>query len=333
MDIIWVAKCKCCNKEFDKFKTPSGRFVNKDGIAVTNTCVECKTKLSEEKKLVRLDKKKTVVKNLPPLGLITLSKCKSCEQMKTKINAKYNPKGNSFIYCDETGSSWSGKNCPDCKKKRNRSYQKTRPPRPKKEHKEKKCITCDKEFLAQTSLQKFCSPRCARKLRNKKRKSKRNLQKVIHNKECATCNVAFQTTSKSKKYCQTKCIKNKSKKVKQLITKNCLHCNKEFSTKYKNKLYCKAGHSRSSIESRRKRKKKDRYYSQYKNPLSRKFKKEIISIYENRPEGYDVDHIIPRNHPDVCGLHVPWNLQYLPKEENRIKSNNWELKIIHYGTQ
>lgn len=50
-------------------------------------------------------------------------------------------------------------------------------------------------------------------------------------------------------------------------------------------------------------------------------RKKIKEIYKNRPDGYEVDHIVPLRSNLVCGLHCQDNLQYLTVHENKTKKN------------
>lgn len=72
-------------------------------------------------------------------------------------------------------------------------------------------------------------------------------------------------------------------------------------------------------------------------PLTSLEQSQMRSLYENCPDGYEVDHIIPLT---KGGLHHPLNLQCLPALENRTKKNNirqedielFRYRLIHETT-
>lgn len=62
--------------------------------------------------------------------------------------------------------------------------------------------------------------------------------------------------------------------------------------------------------------------------LTKQHIRDMVNIYKesklkNKESGIEhhVDHIIPLQGKTVCGLHVPWNLQILTRDENLKKSN------------
>lgn len=129
---------------------------------------------------------------------------------------------------------------------------------------------------------------------------------------------------------QKTCYKAKSdyykEKAKEARRKNPLKYKMIDAVKYSNN---KARYNEYSKKSYKKNPKRALALSQiYRNKKSSKFCKQFLKetklFYINCPDGMEVDHIIPISNKFVTGLHVPWNLQYLPEKVNRKKSNRFD---------
>lgn len=82
----------------------------------------------------------------------------------------------------------------------------------------------------------------------------------------------------------------------------------------------KKAHWSSYIVERRK--KRDKSMPPWANKAAiRKIYQEARQLTISTGIKHEVDHIIPSNHPLVCGLHVETNLQILTEHENITKSN------------
>lgn len=107
----------------------------------------------------------------------------------------------------------------------------------------------------------------------------------------------------------------------------CIRCNKETETNQKTKKFCSKSCKLNNTLSKNVRHKIRRelrkpYYSVCTPPWQAKAP--LVDLWQGRPEGMFIDHIIPRKGKIISGLNVPWNIQYLTHEENNKKSNSFD---------
>lgn len=75
-----------------------------------------------------------------------------------------------------------------------------------------------------------------------------------------------------------------------------------------------------------------RNYQTTRRRLGGKFNRLMcLQVYKECPPDKEVDHIIPLKHDKVCGLHVPWNMQYLTRQENAKKGNSFDFTYENTG--
>lgn len=322
--------CKKCFKiktrQFAGVKNGRTAFFEDDNKKVWNgkTCPDC------------IISNKPVPKPRPDkiLGTVELNTCQVCKEKKVRVLTKVYS-GGSCRYEDDKGKRWTGNVCDGCYKIRRKVWKRERGG---KNLEIVDCFECGESFKQKTVWAKYCSgckkikprplihcPRCNKEFPQRNTNHTFCSVECWRNEEpkeksCLGCSRSFKNNKR--KYCTSTCRpKTPSKYVKKQYTeKACLHCHRTFQPNSLRHNYCK----HSCTPAKRNAKKRDKSYRQYKTPISKKSKKEIIHFYEQCPVGMSVDHIVPRNGKIVSGLHVIVNLQYLSIEDNTKKNAKFD---------
>ena len=151
---------------------------------------------------------------------------------------------------------------------------------------------------------------------------------------CSRCykRTAYQNNPERARQVKRKWVKKHKKHVYRMNTQYKLdhpEWYKQVTAKSRKKTRLKNNYA--DVKSRKKR-----VVQHMPKWLTKEHRRQIREFYKNCPKGYHVDHIIPLKSYDIhtkqhvsCGLHVPWNLQYLSKSDN-LKKGHWiSLKKIN----
>lgn len=275
--------------------------------------------------------------------MITLRFCKPCNQEKVETE---------FPYDKRWKKHWGSK-CSDCLKRSKRKN-------PNEDSRfrtirdadgvvvEKVCRQCNtckpvSEFnksTKSTGYQPICKS-CKKKNLEAKTGIKFEIDSTgkLLARTCTKCKIHKQASefrADSKRYLghYNECFKCESERSSEIYRKYIEHNKKYRRDYYKQnapqiklrvKAYRKENQKKLNIYMNvRDRDKRQR-------TLTKHFAQELRAIYSQCKQltketgiEYTVDHIVPLNNPNVSGLHVPWNVQFLTKSENSKKNNKFD---------
>lgn len=196
------------------------------------------------------------------------------------------------------------------------------------------CLYCNRDISYKAREAKYCNKKCKEDYRTAKKQEE--TEKLIKEKNCVQCGAFFLPRQNHPRYkfCSDVC-KNKFHNVKakiegrdKLWKKLSKDRVRELQRKYYHDL--STGRKLQMFESKAKRRAMQYKSSYCFNPeLSSFVFQELHRLRKLRNETtsieWHVDHIVPIQGINVCGLHVWNNFNLIPKIENLRKGN----KVCH----
>ena len=182
-----------------------------------------------------------------------------------------------------------------------------------------KCVVCDSDF-EKAGATKFCSDVC-RKSAVKERKRLHHIKNKAANKERKRLYYIKNKESIKEKdrlyYIKNEVVaKERMRLYKIKNAEKVKEADKKWKNNNKHKVTAALAKRRAlKIQATVSIVDNIEFFDVYKKS---KILQESTGVIQN------VDHIVPLNHPDVCGLHAPWNLQILTYSENCSKSNKFD---------
>ena len=151
-----------------------------------------------------------------------------------------------------------------------------------------------------------------------------------HTNVCKSCEKVRQAdrylSNRDEVLERTKAYGKANRHITRKASKNYYDRNREASIQRKMD-WCKQNPDKAAASAANYRAKKKQATPLW---LTGAHREEILRFYEHSKEcgmltgdDYHVDHIVPLAGENVCGLHVPWNLQVLPSDINIAKSNRY----------
>lgn len=160
---------------------------------------------------------------------------------------------------------------------------------------------------------------------------RKELEKLLEQglKNCSKCKKILPTTEFYKDSRNWHGLRGQCKTCAKKIANNYWSVNREYKREYDKKYIKENSHIRAAYEARRRaiiKQATPKWLTKIDYIEIKDFYYQAQEMTRLSGEKFEVDHIVPLKGENVCGLHVPWNLQVITKTENLKKFNKYHVE-------